>query len=111
MVEINGVGLNLGIGFLLTSKQWTKKSHFSRFKQYKTHAPFRDLTVKYAPWLSKSTKVLMSERDAAHEHAAETDDTEEWRLYKSFRNQCTAKERKTKIPGRSRSWTILRTMQ
>ena len=52
-------------------------------------APVKVFQVRtnYAPWLSKSTKDLMSKRDAAQKKASETNVTEDWKLYKSLRNR------------------------
>ena len=61
-------------------------------------APVRKIQTRknYAPWLSKSTKILQGERDAAQEHAAGTDDPDDWRLFRSLKNQCTARKRQDK---------------
>ena len=48
---------------------------------------------KYTPWLSEETKSLQAERNPAQEKASLSDTPEDWRLYKSLRNQVTAKSR------------------
>ena len=52
-------------------------------------APIKVFQVRtnYAPWLSKSTKDLMSKRDAAQKKAGETNQTDDWKLYKTLRNR------------------------
>ena len=50
----------------------------------------------YAPWLSEETKNLQVERNAAQEKAAESDTPENWRLFRSLRNQVTARSRSDK---------------
>ena len=52
--------------------------------------------VKYSPWLSKDTKVLIRDREASQAKAAETDDPEDWRIFRSLRNQVIAKKRADK---------------
>ena len=61
-------------------------------------APIRKIQVrtKYAPWLSEETKLLKAEREAAQERAAESDIPEDWRLYRTLRNQVTGKCREDK---------------
>ena len=48
---------------------------------------------KYAAWLSEETKELQAERNAAQEKATLTDSPEDWRQYRSLRNQVTAGSR------------------
>ena len=61
-------------------------------------APVRTIQVraKYAPWLSDNTKHLMKERNEAQKVASETKNLDDYRLYKSLRNQATAKMRQEK---------------
>ena len=61
-------------------------------------APVRTIQThaKYAPWLGEDTKKLKDERDKAQEHAALTDDPEDWRVFRSLRNQVTARSRADK---------------
>ena len=58
-------------------------------------APIRTIQVrvKYAAWLSTSTKRLLQERDAAQKVAIQTRDQDSWRLYKNLRNTATARMR------------------
>jgi hypothetical protein len=55
-------------------------------------APVRKIQTRanYAPWLSEATKLLKEERSTAQAKAAATDDPEDWRQYRSIRNQVTA---------------------
>ena len=46
--------------------------------------------------MSKETKVLKEKRVAAHEKAVETDDQEDWRMFRALRNQVTARLREDK---------------
>ena len=64
-----------------------------------TLAPVKTIQVrnKYAPWLSKNTKELMKERNAAQETASKTRDLDDWRKYKSLRNQATSKMRQERM--------------
>ena len=61
-------------------------------------APVRTIQVrtKYAPWLSDNTKDLIKNRNEAHKIASETKSQDDYRLYKSLRNQATAKMRQEK---------------
>ena len=61
-------------------------------------APVRTIQVRknYAPWLSKETKRLMQERNEAQKHASQTRDQDDFRQFKSLRNQATAKMRQDK---------------
>ena len=61
-------------------------------------APIKKIQTrtKYAPWLSKETKLLKDKREAAQEQAAQTDNQEDWRVYRGLRNQVTAKSREDK---------------
>jgi hypothetical protein len=58
-------------------------------------APVKTVQTRsnYAPWLSEETKTLQKERNAAQEKAAQSDTPEDWRLYRSLRNQVTARSR------------------
>ena len=58
-------------------------------------APLRTIQVraKYAPWLSDDTKDLMKERNSAQIKANETKHPDDYRYYKSLRNQVTARMR------------------
>ena len=51
---------------------------------------------KYAPWLSKETKELKLKREAAQAKAAESGNPEDWRIFRSIRNQVTSKCREDK---------------
>ena len=61
-------------------------------------APIKKIQTrtKYAPWLSKETKLLKDKREAAQEQAAQTDNQEDWRVFRGLRNQVTAKSREDK---------------
>ena len=61
-------------------------------------APVRTIQVrtKYAPWFSDNTKDLIKNRNEAHKIASETKSQDDYRLYKSVRNQATAKMRQEK---------------
>ena len=52
--------------------------------------------AKYAPWLSDETKDLMKERNSAQTKANETKHPDDYRYYKSLRNQVTARMRQEK---------------
>ena len=58
-------------------------------------APLRTIQIrtKYAPWLSEETKNLMARRNAAQEKASQTDHPEDWRQFKSLRNQVKSRSR------------------
>ena len=61
-------------------------------------APIKTIQTRsrYAPWLSEDTKQLQKERNEAHEKASMSNDPEEWRFFRSLRNQATAKGRADK---------------
>ena len=61
-------------------------------------APVRTIQVrtKYAQWLSDNTKDIIKNRNEAHKVASETKNLDDYRLYKSLRNQETAKMRQEK---------------
>ena len=48
------------------------------------------------PGLSDEAKHLQTERDLAQEKASQTDDPQDWRNFRSLRNQTTAKVREDK---------------
>jgi hypothetical protein len=56
---------------------------------------FQTIT-RYAPWVGESTKDLQRERDEAQEKAAQSDNPEDWRQFRSLRNQATAGSRADK---------------
>ena len=58
-------------------------------------APIKTIQTRnrYAPWLSDETKQIQQARNAAQEKAALTDSPEDWRQYRSLRNQVTARNR------------------
>ena len=66
-----------------------------------TVAPIRTIQVRstYAAWLSDETKALLKHRDAAQAKAASTRNSDDWRAYKSLRNNATAKMR-----GEKKTW-------
>ena len=61
-------------------------------------APIKTIQTRsrYAPWLSEDTKQLQKERNEAHEKASMSNDPEEWRFFRSLRNQATANGRADK---------------
>ena len=61
-------------------------------------APIRTIQVrsKYAPWLSDSTKQLLSRRNEAQKIASQTKDIDDYRQYKALRNQATSVMRQEK---------------
>ena len=61
-------------------------------------APVRKYQVrrKYAPWLSKSTKELMNERNLAQKRAAKSGKAYEWKSFKKLRNKINAILKKEK---------------
>ena len=61
-------------------------------------APVKTIQIRsnYVPGISETTKLLQNERNLAQEKAAETGNPEDWRMYKSLRNQTTARMRADK---------------
>ena len=61
-------------------------------------APIKTVQTRtnYAPWLANETKELQKERNEAQAKAAQSNEAEEWRQYRSLRNQATAKGREDK---------------
>ena len=61
-------------------------------------APIRTIQTRtrFAPWLSTETKAAMKERDNAQKLATESDQPDDWRLYKNLRNTVTARMRSEK---------------
>ena len=61
-------------------------------------APIRTFQtrVNYAPWLSEGTKFLKKQREEAQEKAARTNDLEDWRFFRTIRNQVTRRSRSDK---------------
>ena len=61
-------------------------------------APVRTIQTRtrYAPWISDATKDLQKARNEAHEKAAQSDCPEDWRHFRSLRNQATASSRSDK---------------
>ena len=61
-------------------------------------APIKTFQTRtnYAPWLQDETKLLKDQREAAKSKAAQTDDPEDWRNYRSIRNQVTGRSRADK---------------
>ena len=52
--------------------------------------------TQYAPWLTDETKLLKGLREEAQDRAAQTDDPDDWRIFRSIRNQVTARSRADK---------------
>ena len=44
------------------------------------------MRARYAPWLTKETKLLLKERDASQHADAVSGSQDSWRLYKNLRN-------------------------
>ena len=61
-------------------------------------APISNIQVRtgYVPGLSKETKLLQKKRNEAQEKAAYSGDPEDWRIFRTLRNQTTAKVREDK---------------
>ena len=61
-------------------------------------APIKTIQVKtnYVPGLGEDTKLLQRKRNLAQEQAAKTDNPEDWRIWRSLRNQTTGKVREDK---------------
>ena len=61
-------------------------------------APIKRIQVrnKYAPWLSNATKALITDRDLAQKKAAESNNEDDWKLFRKLRNQINNKLRKEK---------------
>ena len=54
-------------------------------------APLKTIQTRsnYVPWLSEETKALQKERNTAHKKAADSNDPEDWRHFRSLRNIVT----------------------
>ena len=61
-------------------------------------APVKTVQIRkyYASWLTKETKLLLTERNRAQNYAAQTGNVDDWRLYKSLRNSANSKMRAEK---------------
>jgi hypothetical protein len=61
-------------------------------------APVRTIQMRarYAPWLTKETKLLIKERDASQHAAAVSGSQDDWRLYKNLRNTANSVMRNDK---------------
>ena len=61
-------------------------------------APITNIQIRsgYVPGLSKETKLLQRKRNEAQERAAHSGKQEDWRIFRSLRNQTTAKVREDK---------------
>ena len=61
-------------------------------------APVRTIQTRtrYAAWIGDATKQLQKNRDKAHEKAVQSDCPEDWRHFRSLRNQATASSRSDK---------------
>ena len=61
-------------------------------------APIVTIQVRsnYVPGLSEETKHAQAERDMAQDKASQTDDAEDWKKFRSLRNQATQKVREDK---------------
>ena len=62
-------------------------------------APVKKIQVrsKYAPWMSKETKIKIRTRDCAQQRALESGRQEDWREYRSVRNSVNSILRREKI--------------
>ena len=74
---------------MLTNKLTTILDQMAPIKTFQVR-------VKYAPWMSASTKDLLKVRNTAQETAARTKHPEDWLAYKNLRNTATAKMRQEK---------------
>ena len=63
-----------------------------------TVAPIKTFQTRsqYAPWMSEETKHLKKLREEAQEKASKSNKDEDWRFFKSIRNQVTARSRADK---------------
>ena len=63
-----------------------------------SEAPIKTIQIKsnYVPGLSKETKRIQNERNLAQEQAAKSDHPEDYRMYRSLRNQAVARVREDK---------------
>ena len=74
---------------LLTGKITDILDEMAPIKKFQTR-------TKYAPWLSNETKHLITERESAQQKASQSDSQEDWRVFRSLRNQVTSKSREDK---------------
>ena len=74
---------------LLTGKLNTILDKMAPIRTIQTHS-------RYAPWLGEETKKLKEERDRAQERASQSDSPDDWRFFRSLRNQVTARSRTDK---------------
>ena len=74
---------------LLTRKITNILDEMAPIKKFQTR-------TKYAPWLSTDTKQLMVEREAAQQKASLSDSPDDWRAFRSLRNQVTSRSREDK---------------
>ena len=74
---------------LLTDKVTDVLDDMAPIKKFQTR-------TNYAPWLNDDTKHLIAERNAAQRKASETDNPEDWRTFRSLRNQVIGRSRDNK---------------
>ena len=73
------------------------------------HAPVKTIQInkKYAPWLTESTKHMMSIRDQAHQRWSETKSQNDWETYTKLRNSTTEVLRKAKEKWEANSIDVI----
>ena len=61
-------------------------------------APIKTIQTRsnYVPWLSEETKRIQKDKIEAHKKAVASDDLEDWRAFRSLRNQFTRRSRSDK---------------
>ena len=61
-------------------------------------APVRKYQIrnKYAPWLTNSSKSLLTDRDLAQKKATETGNDDDWKTFRKLRNQLNSRLKKEK---------------
>ena len=74
---------------LLTDKVTDVLDDMAPIKKFQTR-------TNYAPWLNDDTKHLIAERNAAQQRASQTDNPEDWRAFRSLRNQVIGRSRVNK---------------
>ena len=68
------------------------------------------MRTNYLHGLSKETKELQRERNLAQEKAASTNDPEDWKIFRSLRNQSTSSVRIDKRKWRPKSLVKMKTI-
>ena len=62
-------------------------------------APVKTIQTRsnYVPWLTEETKTIQRDKIQAQKKAVHTDDIEDWRIFRSLRNQFTSRSRADKV--------------